>query len=40
MLRNKALTLLSPGGGETLPQVLRRLLGSEMRAADRPLEVV
>jgi len=29
MLRSKALTLLSPGGGETLPQVLRRLLGSE-----------
>ncbi len=40
MLRSKALTLLSPGGGETLPQVLRRLLGSESRVAERPLEAV
>ncbi|HXT49705.1 MAG TPA: response regulator [Thermoanaerobaculia bacterium] len=40
MLRSKALTLLSPGGGETLPQVLRRLLGSEMRATERSVEAV
>jgi len=40
MLRSKALTLLAPGGGETLPQVLRRLLGSETRTSERPLETV
>ncbi len=33
MLRTKALTLLAPGGGETLPVVLRRLLASDGRAA-------
>jgi len=31
MLRSKALTLLAPDGGETLPQALQRLLGSEGR---------
>jgi signal transduction histidine kinase/DNA-binding response OmpR family regulator len=38
MLRSKALTLLAPGGGETLPQVLRRLLGNEVRTNERPLD--
>jgi two-component system phosphate regulon response regulator PhoB len=28
MLKSNALTLLAPGGGETLPAVLRRLLAS------------
>ena len=42
LLRGKALTLLSPGGGETLPAVLRRLLGSDghgtATASPRPLD--